>query len=213
MKLFFSFILLMVGVPAFAEDHLEPEQSQFSGIFMPQYYGTVLEAYSETYDKEFVARAIVFPSFQPEYAVAIKKQNEEFKVVHLQTKKQFWARIMEGKVEEEYEVDRCEKEIDKVLANKIISIWEKMLLGTKYRNYLKEDNMLVGLDGTTYHFSMRLPHLPGRWMAGKTWSPQVESPTGLLVGISDGLVSYCSGENSSINDIEFKIEELQKIID
>lgn len=205
MKIFIILIMFLISNSSFAADHLVPEESQFTGIFLPQYYGKVLEVYSETNDENVIARTIVFPSFSPEYALAIKKEDDKYVVVHLQTKNQVWSGYNETENGRDYNVNRCEKVINSDLAKRILAIWKIMLLNTKYN-----EDPISGLDGTTYHFSMRSHNRYGWSFAGKAWSPEENSKVGLYVDISDRLISFCKDESNSTSNINDTINELNK---
>lgn len=85
----------------------------------------------------------------------------------------------------------CKKDIDKELADKIVFIWQEMLLQTKYTK-----DLIMGLDGEAYHFSGRVNGF-GNY-AGKVWSPRPESKTGKLVEISNLMSNFCLKGNRKI---------------
>jgi hypothetical protein len=220
-------LTLLLNGSAWAGDHLEPEDSQFSGLFMPQYNDMVIDALGEAYADNVRARAMVFPSFSPEYAVGILSEDEKYKVFHLEPEKQYWGymslalkkseaeqvvndgelkRDAEGikRLEEAYpenyediEVQRCRRPFAAEVAEKAVDIWLYMLLETRY-----SDDLSIGLDGTTYHFSAPYGH---KILAGKVWSPASDSKTGKLVAIINSMVEYCKEKEDSEHELRSRV--------
>ncbi len=75
-------------------DHLKPEDSLFSGVFLHKYTEMVLDAFSEVYAENVEVRTIVLPSFKPEYAVGIRKEKDVYSIFHFEPKKQYWLYII-----------------------------------------------------------------------------------------------------------------------
>lgn len=93
----------------------------------------------------------------------------------------------------------CKKEIDKDLADKIVYVWNEMLLGTQYPR-----GRTMGLDGETYHFSGRGNGYEN--YAGKVWSPNPDSKTGKLVEIAHLMTEYCQkGRNKIKKELTKKV--------
>ena len=74
-------------------EYLEPEDSLFTGIFMPKYFVLVVSALEEAYKEDVRVRVLVFPSFSPEYAVGIRENSEIFTIFRLSLVKQLWGYI------------------------------------------------------------------------------------------------------------------------
>ena len=212
-------LILLLSSAALCSEHLEPEDSQFTGLFMPGYYGMVLTAFSEAYKTDVRARAIVFPSFSPEFSVFIKERNGTFSIVSLSPETSYWGyklldmkknkvitkglsrdRDEEGisELEKEYpkdyrdlKIDRCEVEINPSIADAIVDIWLKMLLQTRYKK-----EKLLGFDGADYHFSMSDGY---QTLGGKIWSPSPESKTGILVELTHLMRAKCQTQSDELD--------------
>jgi hypothetical protein len=205
------FAILIFSQTCFANDYLEPEDNQFTGIFMHDYYEMVINYLSDVYAEDVVFRVIVFPSFYPEYAIAMRKNDDRYYVQLLSPEKQLWGyktiemmknesvlkgdafvrddegiKELESKYPQDYldiPLKKCSAPLNHDLALQLTTIWETMLLHTRYQ---KKD--MMGLDGVTYHYSMRSGH---KDFAGKVWSPDPETKTGKLVTITEALAKYC----------------------
>ncbi|GJL94481.1 MAG: hypothetical protein DHS20C05_08860 [Hyphococcus sp.] len=76
----FSFVLLIIAgfyTHAYAQDsdHLWPEASHYSNaVLLPDEY--VFQRFEEAFDPHIRARVLVYPSGQPEYAIAIRENIE-----------------------------------------------------------------------------------------------------------------------------------------
>jgi hypothetical protein len=186
-------------------NHLEPEQSLFTSSQSRQkYHHMVIDALKEVYTKDVVARVIVLPSFEPEYAIALKKHNEEYTVfmasptMQLSEYKTIEENIENGKVNHDDEhvtrlkalyptyneipLTHCSVAIDADLGDKLLTVWQTMLLTTRYE---KDRPNILQIDGVSYHYSTD-------FFAGQTWSPSQNSKTGKLVAITDALATYCT---------------------
>jgi hypothetical protein len=213
-----------------ASGHLIPEESQFSGMFMPEYYGMVIEALEGAYDDDVKVRALIFPSFFVEHAVGIRLREDKYFIFTLTPDKQYWGymalesykdestlvlkngefqrdeesiRRLESQLPKDFhdiEVKRCEVEIPKEVAESAIDAWEQMLRRTRYPAASS-----TGLDGVTIHFSMDTKF---QRLAGKIWSPKPESQTGQLVQISRHMYRMCEDSENSINELQSKINAL-----
>ena len=212
-----------------SKEYLEPEDSLYTGIFLIEYEQKVLNYLREANEREVLVRAFVFPSFRPEYVVGIRKNEEEHAIFIISPMVQLWGyesldmmkneqvsaledgsfvRGLDGirELEETYPEDyldvpkvRCDAVIENDLANDIAALWEKMLFETRYE---KSDSL--GLDGTTYHFSMTSGF---QRLAGKTWSPNSQTRAGKLVALSHAMSTFCE-ESTETN---FQILEDAKI--
>lgn len=212
-------ILMFLSSNLWAGDHLEPEESIYSGdFFLKDYESQLLTYFGEFYQNGVMLRLISIPSFSPEYALAIIKENNRYYVLHQKPERQLWSYQMElpfklnqldelnakGVVtvdeyenklkeiaqsypENPMEMPRvsCRKEINEKLTLDVHELWMKMLLQTKY-----SPEPSSGVDGQTYHFSAPMHGMVLNY-AGKVWSPEPNTKTGLLVDISDLLVEYC----------------------
>jgi hypothetical protein len=97
---------------------------------------------------------------------------------------------------------RHARPISKVVAERIASLWETMLLGVTHP---KEP--VLGADGVTYHFS-RWVHLRGE-LSGHIWSPEPESKTGRLAKLADVLADFARGK-SDLKELTEQVERASK---
>ena len=166
--------------------HLEPDASMLAG-------GTenatgmdekIVAALTGAFDKDVVARAIVTTAFQPHYAVGIKENGGAYSVFYDAGKS-------------------CEIAIDAGLGARLVEVWKRMLAQAK-----PSDDAPMGLDGATFHFSMRDDfHLAG----GQVWSPPQGSKTSMLVVISRTMTKLCvSKDETLLASLNTQTDELLK---
>src|SRR5262245_46182558 len=207
--------------PSVASDHLEPEDSLFSGgVFLEDYTKMVLEALGEAYDKDVIVRMVAFPSFHPEFAVAIRESSGTYTVLRVSPEKQLWAyktkdlmksgqieKITEsgqhvkpkdeiGKIEREYPPNFRDVPIMKCSVPIDAPIVNDIRRAWERMllNTRYATDARLGMDGTEYHCSM--PRAMSRGTcAGKTWSPPKDSPPWQLVEIANSLGDYCLKES------------------
>lgn len=214
-KFLIAVAMTLCACSAIAGEHLIPERSQFTGGPILD-VSKVLSALSEAYDRNVLARAIVIPSRNFEYAVGVKSGSDGYKIFHLRPKLPImlyyeleWAekqdvtprvegdreridlqkklsrlRALLPKDVKDLPIDKCQVDVEPKLAKHLVQLWEAMLLGTRYRK-----TTMLGFDGVTYHFSM--PHHL-QVLAGKTFTPPPGSNTGMLVKITETMVSMCT---------------------
>jgi hypothetical protein len=105
---------------------------------------------------------------------------------------------------DDMKVNHCQADIADALAGRIVDVWRKMLLHTRYS--VHNGN---GLDGTTYHFGIAAPGT-GQ-LAGKVWSPERETATGAFVQLADTMRAICQKENgASEAQLEKLVAELEQ---
>jgi|GEM_PF-2527954 len=151
------------------DDHLLPEYSVFSDFqpAMPdQYYDdyeeNVLRFFSEAFEEGIFARVVVFPSFSPEYVIAISRDNRGFKLLHLEADVMLWpfedleealSKEAQAATEEDRQkareyiqdlrslapenrdnvsVNRCEYALPSAIGQGLHSLWAEMLFRTRY---------------------------------------------------------------------------------
>lgn len=83
---------------------------------------------------------------------------------------------------------RCEQPVGADLARRIEGLWRAMLRGVR-----PPENLLLGTDGVTYHFSMEADEGD---LSGEIWSPPEGSTTGLLVAVAERMRAYCKAGGS-----------------
>ncbi|OAI44331.1 hypothetical protein AYO42_00870 [Rhizomicrobium sp. SCGC AG-212-E05] len=231
-----SILILAVTAPAIAEpakpeSYLEPERSQYGGdLFMSGYDDLVLSVLKEAFAQDVAVRMVAVPSFVPEFAVGLKGTPGNYRVFSLRPKVQLWGyetlrmmkdgslRTVVGDAQKQLSdlqstlpadpravpVISCQTSINTQLGGRIATVWEKMLRKTRF----PPPSAMMGVDGADYHFSMR-SNL--QYLAGRTWSPDQNSATGLLVGIGMAMNDYCAkkGGGSSMH-LEQQLAQLEK---
>jgi len=206
-----------------AQDHLEPEDSVYTrwyGHELDQYESIVVSKFKDSFDHGYIARAIVIPSFEPEWAVAIQQHEEKFSLLYLKPETHLWlyevlrdyeagrvtSRDLDGndttqkEMQElrerlivpldEVKVERCEFPVDAPTGMRLLTLWKTALLQTRF-----PDKRRIGFDGVTYHFSGNFDQGA---MAGKIWRPAKDSPMGKLNLIIDQLRAACVAKDASI---------------
>ncbi len=173
-------------VNAQAADHLVPQDN-----FLPDFRDFQRQVFKSVFSPDTVARAVVEPSFHREYAVAIRKDGAGYSVSYEQPETQLWRFFNQNdpKSSESIKMSRCSAKLDGVVAGHLVSAWRGMLEKTR-----KDESGMVGLDGTTYHFSMEAD---GRALTGQAWTPDPATPPGKLAGIVDDLRDYCQDHSRS----------------
>lgn len=219
---------------AYAQDHLEPEDSIYTRWYdhdFDRYESIVVSKFEDSFGHGYVARAIVIPSFEPEWAVAIQQQEEKFSLLCLKPETHLWlfevlkdyeagritSRDREGNDTtqkdiqelrdqlivpvEEVEVERFELPVGAPTGMQLLRLWKTALRQTQF-----PDKRRLGLDGVTYHFSGNFDQGA---MAGKIWRPDKDSPMGKLVSIIEHLRAACVAKDPSIlEDVHSHAEAL-----
>ena len=100
-----ALVALMLTAPLQANEHLEPEYSQFARAGLPSsatslrpYHEIVITVLKGAFDEDVRARLIALPSFTPEYAVGIKEADGVYKIFHLasQSRVEPGGRVVNG---------------------------------------------------------------------------------------------------------------------
>lgn len=220
-------IAIIVGIaPLRAQDHLVPEDS----VFTYAVNGRDILAYRVRLGKIFYptihgaeATLITVPSFHPEYAMSIARDEDKYIIRAQRTKTNFWYhayrmrdydRWKQGKLDEkryqrakehpywglgfeDIEITHCDKELEPQLAAKVLSIWQARLLEVRH---IKGHRF--GLDGVRYHFSYESK-------AGQIWSPSSGSRMDKFVRLAENLIAYCEGDSAEpLNKVTLLADEL-----
>jgi hypothetical protein len=80
-------------------------------------------------------------------------------------------------------LSRCAVTVDPALAAEVIAAWRTMLAAVE-----TEEDLMPGLDGTTYVFSMETG---GRSLAGETWTPNEGTAPARLARLAEAMHRYC----------------------
>jgi hypothetical protein len=99
-------------------------------------------------------------------------------------------------------INRCEADISDALGGRIIALWGKVLLSTRYSAQYPG-----GADGVTYHLAAFVPRRG--MLAGQAWSPDRNSVTGTLVTLADTMRAVCE-KKASEADLEKLATELEQ---
>lgn len=217
-----------------AQDHLEPEDSIYTRWYdqeFDRYESIVVSKFKDSFDHGYIARTIVIPSFEPEWAVAIRQQEEKFSVLYLKPETHLWlfevlkdyeagritSRDREGNDTtqkdirelrdltnvplDKVKVERCKLPVDAPTGMQLLTLWKTALHQSRF-----PDKRRLGLDGVTYHFSGNFDQGA---MAGKIWGPDKDSPMGKLIPIIDQLRAACVAKDASIlEDVHSRAEAL-----
>jgi hypothetical protein len=213
-------ILLKVEQTVTNGAHLEPESSILSGgedLFFANYYAIVQDAFQEVYSRDFVLRAVVMPSFQPEFVVAMQPKDDGFQLVALNPEQSLWSYIARDMVKNgqirkirddtsgagepdsqstkeppsdyhDMPLARCSVDIDAARGERIKHVWQAVLMQTRY-----DEKGRQGSDGVTFHFSMFVNY---QFLAGRVWTPALDAPPGMLAKIAYNMREYCENHSA-----------------
>ncbi|MGD9800928.1 MAG: hypothetical protein AB7V02_10060 [Parvularculaceae bacterium] len=160
-----SVIAAALATTADAQDHLEPEDSIYTRWYdqeFDRYDSIVVSKFEDSFDHGYIARAIVIPSFEPEWAVAIQQQEEKFSLLYLKPETHLWlfevlrdyeagritSRDREGNdttqkdIQElrdqlivpldKVKVERCELPLDAPTGEQLTTLWRTALRQTRF---------------------------------------------------------------------------------
>lgn len=209
-------VAAFIAQPAFAQDHLEPEDSVFAGRpfqddILLGYDRDLTRKFAEIYNGRFAARVIVLPAFDPEYSIAISSDAESPVVVGLRAEAQlysyWWMKAQAGTSNkntkdavaalreslpdsiEGVAMRRCETPISQEDRALYLTLWREMLFRTRF-----SERHRFRLDGVTYHFSGEFGF---SWLAGKVWRPEEGSMTGRFATVAENLYAACKAQDES----------------
>jgi hypothetical protein len=83
-------------------------------------------------------------------------------------------------------LSRCSAPVEPALAAGVATAWQTLLEAVD-----TEENLMPGLDGTTYVFSMETG---GRSLAGQTWTPNEGTPPAKLARLAGAMRRYCEAK-------------------
>jgi hypothetical protein len=188
--------LLVPWLPSRAQSHLEP----LPGILNRQqwelgYAQRLRDVLLKDASMYHVARMVCQPSFRPEWVVSVVRKEDKdpdappsYEVELVQSDRPLFP----PEKSKGAKAKRWRAVLDREAAESLNKTWRAMLRTTRY-----PDEMGGGKDGVTYEFSRFVPRSesgpddpPGGWEEGQTWSPDEDSPCGLLVAVGESLKSY-----------------------
>lgn len=168
---------------------LWPCESVWSGSSKLSYALALSEtlAVQSAYREMPVAKAIVRPAFEPEWAVSVHPSAGGFEVI---------AVVLDASVWEHR--SRAEKLPKKTIARAFVSEDTGQLLASVWTSLMGEarnDSPSRGVDGTSTTFMSFVPDRGG-FLCAETWSPEETSLAARLGGISERLRQFALAEES-----------------
>ncbi|HTT98956.1 MAG TPA: hypothetical protein VMF58_12965 [Rhizomicrobium sp.] len=233
---------LLIAVPAWGDgDHLYPETTLFMAAHLDRkpprldadYDIAVATVFRDVFADDTVLYADVDNPLGGIRFVGLKKNKEDaWRLFSLREKIRLlrYAEIAEaerdGDVQrardysaevppkpEDVPVERCERPLDTVMAQRIATLWDTMLRGT--RNSTREEVLAenkkimangglvtVLVDGTAYHF-----YTGG--MEGQTYNPAKGTAPDLLSKIADAMSDACA-DSKSLPTLRARVTALEK---
>jgi hypothetical protein len=221
-----------------ANEHLRPEDSQFTRASLPPgatllapYHAMIIDVLAGAFEQDVRARLIAMPSFTPEYALGIRETNGIFKIFHLSSKSQLWS----------YENLRLLRDLarDNLIPGEAGHIAEAI---AQYEAELPDDYH----DVETTYCEFEIPAALGRdilmvWerllletrygdqaalgrdgidyhfsmradgmlMGGKVWEPDPESKTGTMVSMTETMKNICdTGDRNLLAQLEPQVADM-----
>ncbi len=204
-KIVLLIILFSFSVSNYAQDskdHLKPVpgmfgEYDFAFVYHSKIRKVLLKDLSDSPDFRF----LTLPSFEPEYVLDLtfERETEKIFLIYRVCKDKIWNNEKWEKIKfKEYRI-----ELDKKKYDLIMSLFNKALLNTKYKNHPS-----IGFDGTDYYFLVSNNGMK----AGKIWSPNKDSKMGKLVDIGNELIKFTKGDTNFNKSLIRKIESLEKEI-
>jgi hypothetical protein len=218
--------VLVCATRVAAQDHLEPETSVLGGDTDQAYNEIVVGVLRDAYAIDVVARMVVLPPNGPEIAVGVKKDEDRYAIFVLvpaiPLNRYATLSIFENEVDEkgnpirddksiaelrkslpadwhDVKVNRCVVAIDKALGERLVNVWGKMLMQTRYPEPGGIETIFV--DGTQFHFY-------GYGKAGQTWNP-AGGETGAFVEIGYAMADYCGDKRApTLATLSAKVDKL-----
>jgi hypothetical protein len=203
------------SVPVPRSPYLEPEDSPFSvpANSRLRWYELILAeallkpAEDDPQSDSFwarrgaIARVVCLPSFEPEWALWLRRDDKTvFSVSLTEAERSLWYSSLKDENPLLVPVVKRRRELPMELVSAICEVWRKVLFETRH-----PQTHFPGCDGVTYHFSHWAQETGT--MAGKTWSPPEATPPGRLVAISHSLRRFLIEDELSI---ELVMERIRK---
>jgi hypothetical protein len=226
-KRFLLLALLLCPPPVLADEHLVPEDNQFTRAALPNgesslapYYEMVLKVLHDAYTPEVQARVIVMPSYGPEYAVGITETNGRYAVFQLSGDAQVWRYEMlrgakgvdtsgfDESVQKDFRA--AVAELEKSLPKKFDDI---MVKRCEFAVPAQLGKNIVGVWKAALLQTRVTPErtvgrdgtdyhfsMPDetQQLSGKAWEPPTESDAGRLVRIVDTMTNLCKTEDKNL---------------
>lgn len=176
---FLILLFTILSLNGFSQnDHLEPVSGYFDLYeYRHEYYSNIRTILFEGLSDSPKIRYFVRPSFGTEYVLQIEydSENDKHYIVHHRAKQSIWY----SKNKQRIEVKKSRKRISKSDTELIKNLYINAVKKTKY---IESD--LIGLDGTTYVFTV----FDNGLKTGQTWSPRKDTKMHELAQISEKLI-------------------------
>lgn len=218
-----NIVLLLISLPflAQAESFFEAEYGEQPNHLTPLDYPP--GAYDQkVIDKLLITsgelgRFITRPSFEAETCVSVYKNPDTTRITHSNESKYFitttkasesiWYSMPQNnhtRTDSPIEVTRTDREISQHLAISIQRVWGRMLQHTKY-----PAKVSLGLDGTTYQFSVWVKGIGN--LHGETWTPDKGLPAE-MVAIGKELAQFTENKATNEEQLIKRLKEFESKI-
>jgi hypothetical protein len=230
--------LLAAPFPAMAQEHLVPEDSQFTRADLPPnatllapYHEMIITVLEDAFAEDVRARLIAMPSFSPEYALGLKETDGAWSIFHFQSEVQLWsyenlrmlrdfpADLMPSQAAA---IDEAIAGYDAELPDDYHDVGTGAACETPIPAALGEDLLALW---TALLLETRYGDIPnlgrdgtdyhfsmrrgGRLMAGKVWEPAPESAPGAMVSITETMRNLCfTADANLLAQLEPQVESL-----
>ena len=199
-------LCVVIGQPAaWAQDHLEPEDSVYS-VSLLDYRVTLATVLGRVLPYN-VPKVIVIPSNQREYIVGLAPENMGCVVVLGRADLLLWSyqvasaepgrerSLLEGYPRDPLDVPVSihRRLADTALCDRITSVWEVALLDVRYQPCAANQLCEVTVDGVSYHFSTWVRGMGT--IAGQTDDPKPESLAGKLVQLTHTMQRFAQTDD------------------
>lgn len=218
------FCVFLMRSTSWAQDYLQPANSAFDDSQL-DYHVTVGKVLGRElpYDSP---KVVVITSNQREYIVGLAPEANGCAVVFGRVDLLLWryevassepARSRE--LLRDYPRDPLDvpvtvkrRSTTQSLCDRIASVWESALLQTRYERSCRPNQLCeIVVDGVSFHFSTWVPGMGA--LAGKTHSPNSESPPGQLVSLVSTMRRYAESDRQvGIRELEQALERVEEAL-
>jgi hypothetical protein len=228
-KRFLPLLLALYAPLALADEHLVPEDNQFTRAALPNgqgslapYYEMVLSLMGQAYTPDVRARVVVMPADIPEYAVGIRERDGAYSVFHVGLKAQMW-KYETLKDVKDLDLDEVARAVGQEIADAIAEMKATLPadfrdVGTDSCEFPVDVTLGVRLVEAFQRTLLRTRYDPsrnlgpagtdyhfsmrgtGQSLSGKAWDPPPESEAGRLVGIVKTMKDLCVTNDARLLD-------------
>jgi hypothetical protein len=212
-------VLIAIAHSASAQDHLIPDADGL-GVTPRSHGQKAREVFAKAFEAGVTSRAIVFPSFEVEHAVGLRKTKKGAEAFVLRASSSIWEvefremhddgrlrvvdeddKLVPLDQNEEYQelkkrtpLDHRKIKVDQgarpIPADLAAQI--DAIWHVMLCKAQQHHHTGIDCDGITYHFSALVPR--GRHLSGHVSSPEEDSKTGRLVALTETLADFASGK-------------------